>query len=132
MDRHPALSKDLLLGKDPMELELPSIFKQPAPFFVLKDMASSPKGTLVSGASGSLAYWFANTKEQGADKASPSQLGTGTPAADTSYYQLNMTYDGTRMSYHDACGIGGHVRTIVTFRLGRAGDGLRRHRLPLQ
>jgi hypothetical protein len=65
LDRHPSLSKDFLLGK----------------------------GMLDSGASGSVANWFANAKEQGADKASTSQLGTGTAAADASCHQMDMTYD---------------------------------------
>jgi hypothetical protein len=77
-------------------------------FVVLKLTSTAAKSTLLSGVAQSLAYWFANSgKEQGADKASLSQLGTGTAANDTSYHQMNMTYDGT----------------TVTFRIDKNSDG---------
>jgi hypothetical protein len=76
-------------------------------FAVIDDVSIAAKGSFFSGASGSLVYWSAPTKEQGADNAATVLLGNGTAAADTSWHQINETYNNT----------------TVTFRLGRATDG---------
>lgn len=67
------------------------------------------KGSIVSGTTGSLNYFIcqSGTHEQGADKAATSNLGIGTAACDTSWHQINMTYDGS----------------TAVFRIDRASDG---------
>lgn len=69
---------------------------------------SGQGGPIVSGGANSFRWWTDKSdKEQGADKADAVELGQGTAAHDTSYHQINVTYEGTH----------------VYFRLGRAADG---------
>jgi hypothetical protein len=79
-------------------------------FVVLKLTATGASGSyIVSGGSGAMDYYFSGGtgKEQGGENSQNANLGNGTAANDTSYHQMNYTYDGT----------------TITFRLGRASDG---------
>jgi len=70
-------------------------------FVVMKHDAASNKGMLVSGDSGSLGYWTTDSsgKQQGADSVATAALGTGTATGNTSFHQMNMTYNGTTIAY---------------------------------
>lgn len=79
-------------------------------FAVVKLSSTAAKTNIISSGSSSagLAYWMASSgKLQGADKSCIALLGNGTTAQNTSWNQINLTYD---------------LMNIV-FRLNRAADG---------
>ena len=62
----------------------------------------------MSGASSSLAYWSGKGggKEQGADKAGVTQLGTGTASEVAAWKQANYTHNGTTLTFRLLGGVG--------------------------
>ena len=86
--------------------------------------ATSGKGTLVSGNSASVGYWFFNTSEQGADSVNTVGLGNGTAAADTSYHSMCMTYDGTTIKFYLDGATDGSATPSATITATDTGIGL--------
>lgn len=72
--------------------------KSATSMFVVEKLASTAVvNTLASGGSGAIQWASTTSKEQQGVKACVSILGTGTGASDTSWHQLNLTYDGTNI-----------------------------------
>lgn len=70
--------------------------------------AANANNTVIAGVANSLQYSLGvGSKEQTLTKTNVASLASGTAASDTSYHQMNYTYDGTTLN----------------FRLGRASDG---------
>lgn len=76
-------------------------------FVVAKVASTAAVNTIVSGSNGAFDWRANTTKMQEANKACVSSLGTSTSAVNTSWHQLNVTYNGT----------------AINFRTDRAADG---------
>lgn len=79
-------------------------------FVVMANASTGAAGTVYGGHSGAFGWWTckgSGTKEQGVDIVGVLQVGTGNAACDTSWHQMNVTYN----------------LTTLAFRLDRTSDG---------
>lgn len=77
-------------------------------FTVLKLSSTAAAQTIMTGIAGSLSTrYVVSGKEQAADNVFVANFGAGTASADTSWHQVNMTYNNT----------------TATYRIDRAADG---------
>jgi len=105
-------------------------------FAVVKLAATAGTYTVIGGGANALAYWMnggGSGKEQGLIKTGIAVLGNGTAAADTSWHQINASYDNTTATFQiDAASDGTAAPGVaitanevaVGVNLGAGGDWL--------